>query len=285
MKNKRVYLFLLLSSILACLAFNNVSRKKDNNSPIGLVAKPSWKMGVGLYSFNHHSFKVALNMADSCGVQYVEGFSFHQLGEEFGNRTIDNINREDIALMKAMLSKKHLAMTSMYAGGADNVAGWKKYFEIGRQLNVKYLVSEPSKKQWDMIDSLAGIYHIKIAIHDHERPSPYWHPDSVLAAVKGHPNIGACADIGHWARSGLNPAECLQKLQGHIWGLHLKDIDQLHNDVVPGTGIIDFKAVAKELKRQHFNGYIQVECEHKMDNNMEEVKKAIQYFNAVAEDN
>ena len=49
-------------------------------------------------------------------------------------------------------------------------------------------------------------------------------PDSVLAAIKGHPNIGSCADVGHWSRNGLNPVECLKKLEGHVFGVHLKDI-------------------------------------------------------------
>jgi len=221
-------------------------------------------------------------MADSCGVKYVEGFSFHKLGEGFGDITMDGLDKTSIALMKTMLLKKHLVMASMYAGGADNLEGWKKYFELARKLHLQYLVCEPGRKQWDMIDSLAGIYHVKIAIHDHVKPSPYWYPDSVLAIAKGHPNIGACADIGHWVNSGLDPVKCLKILDGHIIGLHLKDVDQANNDVVPGKGIIDFAGLVKELKRQHFNGIIEVECEHNMDNNMKDVKAAVDYVNQVA---
>ncbi len=138
-----------------------------------------------------------------------------------------------------------------------------------------------------MIDSLAGLYKMKIAIHEHAKGiSAYWHPDSVLAAIKGHANIGACADLGHWARSGLNPVECLKLLDGHIIGLHLKDVAEMNNakaqDVDPGTGVIDFTGVIKELKRQNFKGYIQVECEHNMENNLADVKDAIRYINELA---
>ena len=251
------------------------------NTP-GPFSSAGFKMGVALYSFNHHSFKKSLDMADSCGVKYVEGFSFHKLGEGFGDITMDGLDKKSIAIMKTMLREKHLMMASMYAGGADNLEGWKKYFELAHELNLQYLVCEPGKKQWDMIDSLAGVYHIKIAVHDHVKPSPYWHPDSVLAIVKGHPNIGACADIGHWTNSGLDAVQCLKILEGHIIGLHLKDVDRAHHDVIPGNGIIDFAGIVKELKRQHFKGYIEVECEHNMDNNVTDVKAAVDYVNQIA---
>ena len=46
--------------------------------------------------------------------------------------------------------------------------------------------------------------------------------------------IGACADIGHWYRSGLVPVECLKKLQGREgYRLRIGDwrvIYELHDD-------------------------------------------------------
>ena len=47
-------------------------------------------------------------MADSCGVKYVEGFSFHKLGEGFGDITVGWLDKATIALMKTMLNEKHL---------------------------------------------------------------------------------------------------------------------------------------------------------------------------------
>jgi hypothetical protein len=44
----------------------------------------------------------------------------------------------------------------------------------------------------DMIDTLAGQYGIKVAIHETcEAKFNTGNPDSVLAAIKGHKNIGA----------------------------------------------------------------------------------------------
>ena len=247
------------------------------------IQNAKWNMGVALYSFNRFSFADALDKAAIAGVNYVEGFAFHNLGEEFNGKTMASTTKDDIRKMKEMLSKKNLKMQSMYVSGAKNEADWKHYFELAKEMNMQHLVCEPEKKSWDMLDSLAGVYKIKIAIHEHAKgKSLYWHPDSVLAAMKNHPNFGVCADLGHWERSGLNPAECLKKLEGKILGVHLKDIHQSDNpdanDVIIGKGVIKFPAIIDELKRQRFKGVIHVEFEHKMENNLAEVIAGKKYF-------
>ena len=56
-----------------------------------------------------------------------------------------------------------------------------------------------------LIDKLANEYNINVAIHDHPKPSHYWNPEAVLKVCEGRSKrIGACADVGHWARSGLD---------------------------------------------------------------------------------
>lgn len=266
---KKNWLSFIVLLGISILTFSNAVNAQKKNK---------FRVGVALYSFNQHSFEESLRLSESVGVPYVEGFSFYNLGEQYGNKSLGDISGSDIEKVKVALSKRHLSMTSMYVGGADGVTGWKHYFELGKALGVKYFVSEPPREQLKMVDSLAGIYHIKIALHNHAKPSGYWHPDTILAAIKGLPNIGACADIGHWTNSGLNAVECLKKLRGHVFGLHLKDVNKNHQDVLLGTGIIDFDSLTKELKAQHFNGYVQVECEHDMDNNVGDVKKAVEYF-------
>jgi len=273
LKNSLWYLCLLAVSYIGCAE----SSKKTQNQ------NAEWNIGVALYSFNRFSFADALDKADSAGVNYVEGFSFHNMGKEFNDKTMAAMTDEDISKLKGMLSAKKLEMQSMYVSGAKNEADWKYYFELAKAMNMQHLVAEPEKESWDMLDSLAGVYKIKIAIHEHAKgKSLYWHPDSVIAAMKDHPNFGVCADLGHWERSGLNPVECLKKLEGNILGVHLKDIHQSNNpdanDVVIGKGVINFPAIIDEFKRQQFKGVIHVECEHKMENNLAEVIAGKKYF-------
>lgn len=284
---KKVTVFLLIASFVFLLSCNESLQKNTTVSDGAAVSVSRWKTGIALFSFHRHPFPKAIAMADSAGVNSVEGFSFYKLGAAFQDSTMGTLNKDGVILMKKMLDEKGIKMTSMYVEGAKNVNDWKKYFDLGTQFGLQYLVCEPPKEHWGIIDSLAGLYNIKIAIHQHAKGiSAYWHPDSVLAAIKGHQNIGACADLGHWARSGLDPVECLKKLDGHIIGLHFKDIDESGNskakDVNPGTGVINFEGVFQELKRQNFTGYIQVESERNMDNNLADVKEAIRYINELS---
>ncbi|XHP75639.1 Inosose dehydratase [Arenibacter antarcticus] len=103
-----------------------------------------------------------------------------------------------------------------------------------------------------------------------------------MVAIKGRPNLGACGDLGHWARSGLDPVECLKILEGHLVGIHAKDLDEAGNmdaqDVKVGTGVIDYDAILKELDRQDYTGPIYIECEHDWENNLGDVKYAVKYL-------
>jgi sugar phosphate isomerase/epimerase len=119
-------------------------------------------------------------------------------------------------------------------------------------------------------------------LHNHPKPSYYWNPDTVLAALQGQSNrIGACADIGHWVRSGLDPVESVRKLEGHIVQLHFKDLNEKSpkaHDVHWGTGVSRVNDLLMELKRQGFKGLFSVEYEHNWHNNVPDVTASVGYF-------
>ena len=195
------------------------------------------------------------------------------------------VHREQLAKLAAIIQQKGLKAESIYIMGDSTVGSWKKQFDIAKQLGVKFVTAEPPVNMLDSIDSLAGAYGIKVAIHDHWKGvSRYWHPDSVLAAIKDHPNFGACADLGHWPKSGINPVDAVKKLSGHIIGVHLKDIAAFDNpklkDVPVGTGVVDFPAVFAELKKQQFRGAIYIERDAEdLPSNLPSVIQTVKYYN------
>lgn len=270
---KRVYLI----AGLLCLAFMT-SLTSSSQSSERLTAG-DLRLGVALYSFHKQPFEEAIKRAGETGLQYVEGFSFSNMGPGFENKQMIDATDGEIATIRKTLKQNGVTMTSMYVANGKDTRDWKRIFDQGKKFGVKYFVCEPEKKHLNCIDSLAGIYGIRIAIHQHAKgESAYWHPDSVLAAVKGHPHIGACADIGHWMRSGLDPVVCIKSLAGHIIGLHMKDVNRSKEDVDPGMGAVPFESLFRELKRQKFDGYAQIECEHNMDNNLKNVRFAIDFY-------
>lgn len=274
----------IIISLFFALFINSISNaqsKKKSTFPNA----GQWKLGVALYTFSNFSFPDQLANADSAGLKYIEGFSFGKAGIELKDSTIMNLSPSGIEKLNTLIKKKGLIMESIYITGGKTVDKWKKDFELAKHFKVKYVTAEPQVNLWDSVDSLAGVYGIKVAIHNHWKGnSAYWHPDSLLAALKNHPNFGACPDLGHYPKSGINPVEALKKLEGRIIGIHLKDIAEYNNtklqDVPVGTGIIDFPAVFAELTRQKFKGNINFERDTKeKPSNLVSLKQMVKYYN------
>ena len=243
----------------------------------------NWKIGVQMWTFRMFTFAEALDKVDSAGVKYIEAFWGQPLGDglkdSFGIRMSD----ESKAKLKQLLQKKGISIEAMGVISPATREEWKKAFDLAKEFGLSYITAEPRKDQWDMVDSMAGSYGIKVAIHDHPKPDMYWSPDSVLAAMKGHPNIGACADLGHWARNGINPVDALKKLAGHVYGVHLKDITKFGQvnaaDTVVGKGVIDFPPIFQELKRQHFSGMFSIEHESNWYHSLPDVIETVKFYN------
>ncbi len=241
-------------------------------------------LGVQMWTFRMFSFTDAINKVDSAGIKSIEAFFGQPLGGDMKGNFGPGMDADTRNKLKALLQSKGISIVAMGVISPADKVEWIKAFELAKEFGLSYITAEPKKDQWDMADSLSGVYGIKIAIHDHPRPSAYWSPDSVLAAIQGHSNIGACADIGHWARNGLDPVDCLKKLNGHVFGAHLKDIVKFNDteaaDTVVGKGVIDFPAVFTELKRQNFRGMFSIEHESNWYHNLPDVIAIKEYFNA-----
>ncbi|MES1222211.1 MAG: sugar phosphate isomerase/epimerase [Bacteroidota bacterium] len=273
-----------LFAILFFTQCNNQTQQADNSagSKDSTDVTKEWKLGVQMWTFHYFPFVTALEKADSTGIKYIEAFPGQELGGgmkgEFGIKMDDSTK----AKIKQLLAAKGIHIVAMGVITPSSIDEWKKYFDLAKEFGLSYITAEPKKDQWNQVDSLAGVYGIKIAIHDHPKPNMYWSPDSVLAAIQGHPNIGSCADVGHWSRNGLNPVDCIKKLAGHIYGVHLKDIKEFNKtdaaDTVVGKGINDFPAIFQALKDAGFSGMLSIEQESNWYNNVPDVINTKKYF-------
>jgi L-ribulose-5-phosphate 3-epimerase len=278
-------LFLIL--IIAAVACDSPKKSENTNdsSSAASVSSPQWKLGVALWTFHTVDFPTSLKQVDSAGVKYIEPNTFHKTGPELNDSLLGQLSPAGIDKLKAYVRDRNLEVGSVYLAGGKTVEEWKKDFETAKQFNVKFVTAEPPITMWDSIDSLAGVYGMKVAIHEHWRGvSAYWNPDSVLEAIKGHPNFGACADLGHWPKSGINSLEAIKKLAGHIFIVHLKDIAEANNpkltDVRVGTGIVDIPGILAELKRQNFTGYIYIERDtQETPTNVPSIIETVKYYN------
>jgi len=278
----------VLSGCCGFVGVKNTEVGKDD-------AASSWRLGIQAYTFNRFTFYETVDKTASLGLGFVEGYSFGQrLNKEkddvkFGHTMPRQIRNE----VKKKLADSGIKLVNYYALMPNDEAVCREVFGFAKEMGIETIVAEPPIEALDMIERLCKQYKVSLAIHNHPRPSDndylssrwsrYWSPDKVLAVCKDRSKwIGACADTGHWMRSGVNPVEALKKLDGRVISVHLKDLNEFGDpnahDVVWGTGKCDVKSVLAELKRQDFRGTIMVEYEYNWENSMPEIRKCMQYF-------
>ena len=279
-----VLFFCVAIFLIACNDDTKGSKESDTATASIVDPAKDWKFGIALWTFHDVNFPDALNRVDSAGLKYIEPNTFQSAGPELKDSMILRLSPAGIEKLKGLIARKGLICESIYIVGDTSLSSWVKQFEIAKQFGVKYVTTEPPLNMWDMIDSLAGAYGMKVAIHEHWKGvSHYWDPDTTLLALQGHPNFRVCADLGHWPKSGIDPLDAVKKLAGHIIGIHFKDIaaynDNTLKDVVVGTGVVKFPEIFAELKKQNFDGYIYIErdsIEH--GGNVQSVKQEVKYY-------
>jgi len=287
MKPTIALLTLITLTFVACNnnQASNATNTADSLSASSVDPAKDWKFGIALWTFHTVDFSQSLDKVDSAGLKYIEPNTFVKVGGELKDSAIGQLSPAGIDKLKSMIAQKGLMCESLYIVGDSTIKSWTRQFDIAKQLGVKYVTTEPPLNMWDSIDSLAGAYGIKVAIHEHWRGfSHYWNPDTTLMALKGHSNFGVCADLGHWPKSGIDPLDAVKKLSGHIIGIHLKDIAAYNDpklvDVPVGTGVVKFPEIFAELKRQNFTGYIYIERDATdPQGNLPSVKEEIKYYN------
>lgn len=287
---KRFAVFLFACFVLSACNNDSTSTNNSDSSSTSTDSSASsssgstagFKLGVQMWTFRMFTFAEALDKVDSAGIKNIEAFWGQKLGAGMSGEFGADMNAATRSKLKQLLQQKGISIVAMGVIVPKDKAEWTKAFDLAKEFGLSYITCEPIKTQWDMIDSMAGAYNIKIAIHDHPKPNAYSSPDSVLAAVEGHKNIGSCADIGHWSRNGIKPVDALKKLEGHIIGVHLKDIvkfdDAQAADTVVSKGVIDLPAVLAELKRQNFNGMMSIEHESNWYHSLPDVILTKNYF-------
>ncbi len=249
--------------------------------------KPAWRLAVQAYTFNHFSFFEAIEKAKEAGVDLIEAYPGQRLTKDA--KTVFDHNAPLAVLAKAKMKLEKEGVRLVNYGVVrltKDEEESRKVFDFARVMGIETLTAEPEPDAFDLLDKLTEEYAINVAIHNHPRPSRYWNPDVILNAVKGHsPRIGACADIGHWMRSGVVPLEAVQKLKGRIISSHFKDLDRMGgHDVVWGTGKANAKEVLLELHRQGFSGVFSIEYEWNWDASLPEVTACARFFKGITEE-
>ncbi len=275
-KTIAVFFLLLLAS---CSAVSRVTERNPNQTPL---EKLDWKLGCQAYTFHSLSLFETIDTLKRLDIHHIELYPGQKFSKDNPAKADHNMSDKMVAELMSKLAENNVkAMSYGVVGLSKDEAENRKVFVFAIKLGIKTIVSEPNEDALPLIDKMCGEYGMNMAIHNHPRPSHYWNCETTAKAIAPFSNrIGACADIGHWKRSDLVPAECIKTLEGRVIELHVKDIDDKKEDVVWGTGTVDVAACMKELKRQN-DGPLLFSIEYEKGSGEElvaNVSKSIQFF-------
>ncbi|MBB5037623.1 sugar phosphate isomerase/epimerase family protein [Prosthecobacter dejongeii] len=245
--------------------------------------------GCQAYSFRLFSVMEAIEKTAAAGGKTIEFYPKQKLSPEKPDQVFNHESPpEVIEAVKAKLAEQ--GVTAVGYGviklGADAAAD-RKVFEFCKTMGIGIVITEPDVKGLDGIEALVKEFDIKMAIHNHpkrplDRAYLFWDPNYVLELVKDRdPRMGACADVGHWVRSGLNPVDCIRILKGRIFDSHMKDLTEFGNpkahDLPFGTGKSDIPAILAEYHAQGYPGPLHVEYEHNWETSLPEIKQSLEF--------
>lgn len=250
-------------------------------------------IGCQAWTFNRFSVFEAIEKTAQAGGKVIEFFPGQKLSPDEPNTKFDHHAPPEVLSRVLDRCREHHVQPMAYGVVAipKDEAGARKIFEFAKALGIRVINTE-SVDALDTAEKLVKEYDIKVGIHDHpKRPDNpsyrVWDPNYVLEITKDRdPRMGACADTGHWVRSGLKPVECLRILKGRIMSSHLKDLHAplpSGHDVPYGQGVSDVKGILDELKAQGFEGPISVEYEYNWADNVGDAKACIDFVRSYGE--
>lgn len=255
------------------------------------VEKLGWRLGVHSYSFRNFTLHESIAKTAALGVRWFSAYPTQRLAPaQPGVLVTAALPTADRREVQRRLDGAGLKMLQFGVCGFDEgIDRFRPLFDFAAELGVETIVAEPPPEAFDAIERLCDEYRIAVAIHNHPQFAPgtrYWHLDLVLKACAGRgPRIGVCADTGHWARSGLNPVDCLARLEGRLLTSHFKDVSarERRGHCVPlGTGTCDAPAMLAEIRRQRTRHVFMIEHEFNWDHNAPDIAQSLAYLERIA---
>ncbi len=259
-----------LAATSATLAAATLLRNAQPAAALPTFA-PRINLGIQLYSLREYSVDDALKHAADIGFTHVEFYS---------NMFPINSSPEKIQEIKKKVTDLGLTISAHGVNRFTKDANAnRKLFEFAKAAGISTLSADPDPDSFSNLNELVKEFDIRIAIHNHGPTHRYNKALDVLHAVEKYDTrIGACADLGHYIRSGEKPTEVIRLLKGRLYGIHLKDFAEMKDKtegVILGKGHLDCVAVVDALLAVDFpaDGAFSLEYEENPKDPIADIKE------------
>lgn len=292
-KKRLTRLMIAVLSVAAAAVFGcSGSRQGDDHSGNKTSAQDSvmhelgWRIGMQAWSLRNLTFFDMVDTIKSMGLHYLEANTDQKIGGGLDGVISPDMSDDLKQKVLDYLRQQDVKLVAIGVNVPKSDEEWRKFFAFAGSMGIQTIVSDPDPKFFGLISELCDQYGINVCIHNNPlsgRRSR--NPDTVLSDILrvGNSRFGACADIGNWVRAGYDPVESLKKLEGHVIGLHMKDLLGTAvnaEDTSWGKGNCNIGGVLEELHRQHFKGLISVEDESHPGDNIPEMRESLEFFHA-----
>ena len=247
-------------------------------SPAWAHGDHSYKLGIQMYSLRGFDVDTALKHAADLGFAQVEFYK---------GMLATDASDEEIASTKKKVADLGMSVSAHGVNKFTKDAKKNRgVFEFAKKLGIPTLTADPDPDAFDNLDELVKEFDIRIAIHNHGPRHRYNKAIDVLRAIEGHDErIGACADLGHYIRSGQKPTEVIRLLKGRLYGIHLKDFAEMKDKtegVILGKGHMDVRGVFEALHKVGFpsNGAISLEYEENPKDPIDDIRQCVKVAKA-----
>ena len=247
---------------------------------------PAWKrdekirLGVASYSLRNFKRAQAIEMIKACETRYVNIKSIH---------LPYNLSPEELAAGRKEFEDAGLQVV----GSGNNPMGSEKeiaaMFEYAKAARFPLLVIAPKPDLLPKIEEAVKKSGIPVAIHNHGPEDKLFPaPSDALKLIKDlDPRVGLCVDVGHTTRAGKDVVQEIADAGARVLDMHMKDLKDLKDGktgVPVGDGKMPVPEIFKQLAKQGYGGYVNLEYEIDAKDPLPGMKKSFAFMRKVAEE-
>ena len=204
---------------------------------------PRYELGLASYTFREFDLDATLAMARRLGLGRIALKDFHL---PLSSSEAD---------IRAVVAKVRAAGIVPYGCGVVDMtseAEVDRAFAYARAGGLEIVIGAPGHALLGLAERRVRETGVRLAVHNHGPGDPlYPTPRSILDRVAGlDPGVGVCLDVGHCARSGVDPSEAAAACGLRLLDVHLKDVTAASADgvaVEAGRGAVDLPGFLRTL--------------------------------------